>query len=265
MARMASPENEAMIGPYAQCVRHCNASPLTYEGTNTWVLSAPGDTACVVVDPGPAGHDSVRRLADALDRRGLTVSAVLLTHAHPDHAGCAEEAGRFFGAQVMGVANGLLGESQLQLPGLSFALEVISLPGHSSDSVGFYLPESSLVVTGDTIFAQSSTLVCWPDGCMADYLRSLDALARIVDEHGVTRVLTAHGPVIERPAERIGEVKRHRYERLQQIRYAISCGVPPIAETLADVVYRGTRSELRLGVVWSVNAQLRYLFEKGVI
>lgn len=52
-ARFTPPDNEAMVGPFAQCVRHPNATPLTYHGTNSWILAAPNDGACVVVDPAP--------------------------------------------------------------------------------------------------------------------------------------------------------------------------------------------------------------------
>ena len=37
-ARFAPPDNEAMVGVFAQCVRHPNATPLTYHGTNSWIL-----------------------------------------------------------------------------------------------------------------------------------------------------------------------------------------------------------------------------------
>ena len=38
-ARFTPPDNEAMVGPFAQCVRHPNATPLTYHGTNSWILA----------------------------------------------------------------------------------------------------------------------------------------------------------------------------------------------------------------------------------
>ena len=44
-ARFAPPDNEAMVGAFAQCVRHPNATPLTYHGTNSWILAAPDDGA----------------------------------------------------------------------------------------------------------------------------------------------------------------------------------------------------------------------------
>lgn len=98
-ARFTPPDNEAMVGPFAQCVRHPNATPLTYHGTNSWILAAPNDGACVVVDPGPDDAACIGRIAEACARRGLTVAAVAVTHDHFDHAECAEEAGRVFGAR----------------------------------------------------------------------------------------------------------------------------------------------------------------------
>jgi glyoxylase-like metal-dependent hydrolase (beta-lactamase superfamily II) len=37
----------------ATLVRANNPSPMTLDGTNTWVLAAPGASSSVVVDPGP--------------------------------------------------------------------------------------------------------------------------------------------------------------------------------------------------------------------
>lgn len=125
-----------------------------------------------MVDPGPR-----RRRLYRAHRRGPALGAaspwpaVAVTHDHFDHAECAEEAGRVFGAPVLGMAAGTLGCGPLELPGVSLSIEVVPLPGHSSDSVGFYVEEGALVVTGDVVFAQSPTMVCWPDGAWATIWR----------------------------------------------------------------------------------------------
>ena len=77
-ARFTPPDNEAMVGAFAQCVRHPNATPLTYHGTNSWILAAPDDGACLVVDPGPDDAACIGRIAEACARRGLTVAAVAM-------------------------------------------------------------------------------------------------------------------------------------------------------------------------------------------
>lgn len=277
--RGAIPANESMVGPYAECVRHENATPLTYKGTNTWILAAPGDERCLVVDPGPANEACVDRIAAACRKRNLTVAAIVLTHRHPDHAGCATAASQVLGApilcaratgrdldpEVICAVDGTLEEGPLAVDGVSLAIEVVALPGHSSDSVGLYVPDGDFVVTGDVIFAQSSTMVCWPDGRLADYMDSLDKLAHLVDACGVSRLLTAHGPVVENPGERIEQARRHRTQRLNQVVAAVRSGIPAHAEPLVEAIYNDVPANLHDGAVRSVNAQLRYAFDKGML
>ena len=61
-----------------------NANAWTFEGTNTWLLAEPGSDVCAVLDPGPDDDAHLAAiLAAAGDRR---IVAVLVTHAHHDHA-----------------------------------------------------------------------------------------------------------------------------------------------------------------------------------
>lgn len=260
-----TPENEAMVGPFAQCVRHDNATPLTYRGTNTWVLANPEEDYCVLVDPGPAGERAVRAAEEACRHRGLTVRAIVLTHDHPDHAGCAEDAASALGAPVLSWRAGTLSAGSLAVPDVSLTLEVVPLPGHSSDSVGIYVAEGNLMVTGDVLFAQSSTMVCWPDGRLADYLASLDKLLHFAEDRGVTRLCTAHGPVIENVVERIEATRAHRARRLNQVVSAVRSGIPAQAEAVVEAIYNDVPDDLHDGAVRSVNAQLRYAFDTGML
>ena len=57
-------------------VRAPNPSPLTLDGTNTYVVAGH------VVDPGPADE----RHLDAVLAVAERIEAVVLTHTHPDHA-----------------------------------------------------------------------------------------------------------------------------------------------------------------------------------
>lgn len=264
-ARAHTPENGAMVGKYAQCVRHPNVSPLTYHGTNTWILAHPEEAGCVVVDPGPDDPGCLERIAAALDARGLEARAVLLTHDHPDHAGCAEACAAMLGVPLRGFRAGTLEEGPLNVEGVGLSLEVLPLPGHSSDSVGIYVVEGGLLVSGDALFAQSPTMVCWPDGRMADYLASLDALARFVAERGVGVLATAHGPIIDDPAERIAMARSHRSRRLNQVVAAVRSGIPAEADALVEAIYNDVAPDLHDAAVMSVNAQLRYAFDEGLL
>ena len=86
--------------PRATCLLAPNPSPMTLEGTNTWVIAEPGSPSAVVVDPGPDDEDHLRRvLAEAVagDRR---VASILLTHGHLDHSAGAGRLAELSGAQI---------------------------------------------------------------------------------------------------------------------------------------------------------------------
>src|ERR1700747_816480 len=86
--------------PRATCLLAPNPSPMTLEGTNTWLIAEPGSSSVVVVDPGPddeAHLGRVRAAAVAGDRR---VAKILLTHGHPDHSAGAARFAALTGAPV---------------------------------------------------------------------------------------------------------------------------------------------------------------------
>src|SRR5689334_22589336 len=70
----------------ARCLLAPNPSPMTLDGTNTWVIAEPGSPKVLVVDPGPEDAGHLRRVAEHVAAAGQQVAAVLLTHGHPDHA-----------------------------------------------------------------------------------------------------------------------------------------------------------------------------------
>jgi glyoxylase-like metal-dependent hydrolase (beta-lactamase superfamily II) len=82
------------------CLLAPNPSPMTLDGTNTWVIAEPGSTSAVVIDPGPDDEGHLCRVlgeAVAGDRR---VATILLTHRHPDHAAGAARFAELSRAQV---------------------------------------------------------------------------------------------------------------------------------------------------------------------
>ncbi|MDQ3502900.1 MAG: MBL fold metallo-hydrolase, partial [Actinomycetota bacterium] len=72
-----------------------NPGPMTLEGTNTWVLQAPGEDSCLVVDPGPLDEAHLAAVAAA-----GPVVVVLLTHGHADHSAGAGRLAELTGAPV---------------------------------------------------------------------------------------------------------------------------------------------------------------------
>src|SRR3954451_24368765 len=83
---------------WAALLRAPTPGPMTLDGTNTWVLRAPGEEFGIVIDPGPLDEAHLRRVAE----HGPFLF-VLVTHGHHDHvAGAARLAGLLGGVAVLG-------------------------------------------------------------------------------------------------------------------------------------------------------------------
>ncbi|MFC0862152.1 MBL fold metallo-hydrolase [Sphaerimonospora cavernae] len=235
-----------------------NASPMTLDGTNTWVLGR-GESV-LVVDPGPDDDAHLRRVADHLGER--RVAAVLLTHGHPDHSGGAARFAEMVGAPVRALDprhrlgdEGLNDGDVLAVDGLE--VRVVGTPGHSFDSLCFWLAQDRAMLTGDTILGRGTTVIA-PDGNLADYLRSLDKLRWSAEMLEAEALLPGHGPMLPDPIGKIDEYIAHRRQRLDQIRQAIRHGARDAGE-IVEIVYADVGESLRAAAEASVAAQLDYL------
>jgi glyoxylase-like metal-dependent hydrolase (beta-lactamase superfamily II) len=90
----------AELEPLVTRVLAPNPSPMTLDGTNTYVVGAPGSGQAVVVDPGPDEAAHLSAVEEALAARDARCVAVLVTHHHGDHAEAAQPWGRRFAAPV---------------------------------------------------------------------------------------------------------------------------------------------------------------------
>lgn len=254
------------VTPYAHCLLCPGDNPLVLGGTNTWIVAGPGADACVVVDAGPDDYLHAERIVRHCEERGLRIAAVVATHDHFDHIGSSRYVSAFAGgAPVHARAYGNLPDGAFAVPGVGLQFEVISLPGHSSDSVGILVREDASLLTGDVLFARSSSLVCWPDGTLGDYLRSLDALAAFVRETGAQRLLPGHGVPIGNPLERIVAAHGHRMQRLNQVVSAVRSGIPADADALVEAIYNDVPEGLAKSARRNVLAQLDYAYEEGLL
>ncbi|MQA05764.1 MAG: MBL fold metallo-hydrolase [Streptosporangiales bacterium] len=251
----------------AQCVLAPNPSPMTLDGTNTFVLAEPGATEAVVVDPGPADDGHLQRAAEQATRDGRRVAVVLLTHGHLDHSEGAARFAELVGAplraadpQLCAGGEPLADGERIDVAGL--VIDVLATPGHTTDSVSYHLPADAAVLTGDTVLGRGTTVVTHPDGDLGAYLGSLHRLRELVTAQAVTTLLPAHGPMLADPAAVLDGYLAHRAERLDQVRAAVAAG----HRTAMDVV-RSVYAEVDQRV-WpaaeqSVNAQLDYLRARG--
>ncbi|CAM3056463.1 MBL fold metallo-hydrolase [Saccharomonospora xinjiangensis] len=247
------------VSPIATVLLENNPSTMTLDGTNTWILQAPGRSGRVVVDPGHALDDHVDVLAELGD-----VELVLLTHWHPDHSEAAPVLAQRLGAPVRAFDPGLChaadpiedGET-VRAAGLT--LEVVHTPGHTDDSVVLRVDHDDVthVVTGDTVLGRGTTVLTH----LGDYLASLRTLRGLPPG---SLGLPGHGPELADLATTAAEYLHHREQRLDQVRQALRrLGDDATPQQVVEVVYADVDRALWAPATESVRAQLDYLRTHG--
>jgi hydroxyacylglutathione hydrolase len=184
---------------------HCNCTILGDETTRE----------AMVVDPG----DNIPEILSRLQKHGLTLRQIVVTHAHIDHVGGAAQLRKLTGAPVLMNQQdlGLLGMMQMQAgwlgvptpevappdasaeDGLAVGLaslpaQVLHTPGHTPGSICllFHFNDQHLLLAGDTLFAGSIGRTDLPGGDGQQILRSLRERLLVLPD--ATRVLPGHGP-----------------------------------------------------------------------
>lgn len=189
---------------------------------NCSILGDETSLEAIVVDPG----DEIARIVAVLDKHNLTVKQIVITHAHIDHIAGAQRLKRLTGApilynqndlplvEMMDVQAGWLGIPTPEVPaapddtlddgklisitGLSGS--ILHTPGHTQGSVCLYLPDQTLLLAGDTLFAGSVGRTDLPGGDTHQLLTSIhDRLLTLPDE---VTVIPGHGNRTSIGAER---------------------------------------------------------------
>lgn len=180
---------------------------------NCSILGDETSREAIVIDPG----DNIPSIQAILERHGLTVKFVVVTHAHIDHIAGAQGLKQLTGAPIYYNENDLplvqmmdVQASWLQMPtpevappdaslrdgqilsvnGISGT--VVHTPGHTQGSICLYLPDQSLLIAGDTLFAGSIGRTDLPGGNTQQLLRSIHTqLLPLPDD---IKVVPGHGP-----------------------------------------------------------------------
>lgn len=250
-------------GRYLQRILAPNPGPMTLEGTNTWIVGHPSIAAPVVIDPGPADDHHVRQVFDECDGR---IAAIILTHRHHDHSDGVRPLADLAGCPALAAdptfqigPRGLVDGASITTAGCE--LTPIATPGHTSDSYSLLLRGSDgqhRLLTGDTVLGRGTSVITHPDGNLQHYLASLQRLTDLVAEHSVSEILPGHGPIVTEPGRLLEAYRRHRLERLDQVRQAVAAGAASPREVVTRV-YADVDESLWPAAEQSVAAQLDYL------
>jgi len=265
------------IAPGVRRIVARNPGPYTFLGTNTYLV---GTSEIAIIDPGPADDAHLEAIERAT--RGQQVSHILITHSHRDHCDGARPLQRRLGGEI--VAYGPAGSDRAVAPRLGssfvdaafqpdttvsdgdtvkargFALDILHMPGHAPDHLCFALIGERTVFTGDHVMGWNTTVIAPPEGCMADFLASLERLAQRHDKV----FLPGHGGRIETPRRVVRAYMTHRKWREQTILACVDEGANTIPRIVARL-YGGLGEELKIAAALSVLAHLEHLTARGIV
>lgn len=260
-----------------------NPSPMTYLGTNTYIL---GRDTLAVIDPGPGDAMHLSALLAAIN--GRPVTHILLTHSHLDHSPLARPLAKATGAAVLAFGDHLAGRSQVMeklaaaglvgggegidhnftpdeaihdgqdITGGWGTLTALHTPGHIGNHMCFAWRDA--IFTGDHVMGWASSLVSPPDGDLTDFMTSCAKLAR----YDARVHYPGHGAPITAPAARLEWLVTHRKGREAQILSALAAGPATIAQ-ITTAIYNDVDPALLPAAERNVLAHLIDLYGKGLV
>ncbi|MCF2903666.1 MBL fold metallo-hydrolase [Octadecabacter sp. CECT 8868] len=243
------------LEPGLACVLAPNPSPMTYWGTNTYLL---GTNSIIVIDPGPMDQTHLSALRAAIADR--PVSHILVTHSHLDHSPLAKPLAEVTGAPILAYGDSSAGRSDVmqslattgqmasgegvdhdfqpnqtlsdgdKIDGDGWSLTARHTPGHFGNHLCFV--SGDVGFTGDHVMGWASSLVSPPDGDLTDFMTSCTALAQT----GIKRAYCGHGAPIPDAQSRLADLIAHRKTREAEIIAALQ-PAPADPETLTRQIY----------------------------
>lgn len=211
-----------------------NIEPIkAFEDNYIWLITRRGADNCVVVDPGDEAP-----VIDELEKRGLTLTAILVTHKHYDHTGGIDGLKtRYPRIEVFGPGNEAIKQitcavqhnQQITLPGMNLDFEVLSIPGHTEGHVAYL--GNGVLFCGDTVFAGGCGRVF--TGTFGQMSDSLDRIRRLSPEtqlycaHEYTQANLGFGLWVEPDSQ----ILRHRKQLVDK---SVEQGVPTVPSSLRE-------------------------------
>ena len=272
------------LEPFVRRILAPNPSPMTYKGTNTYLL---GTREIAVIDPGPQSSSHLNAILQAISPK-QRVTHIFVTHSHLDHSPLAVRLAEITKAEIYAFGSSFEGQSAVMrslveqgytgggegadlefrphrkisdgdlISSDDWQLGVLETPGHFSNHLSFSWGDA--VFTGDHIMDWASSMVSPPDGDLSDFMASCQKLLK-----QKWRIFyPGHGDPVHDPEKRTLWLINHRKQREKQIIDALEFG-PESSTGLAQRIYTETPTELLGAAARNVFAHLIDLRERAVV
>ena len=262
-----------------------NASPMTFTGTQTYIL---GENEVAVIDPGPNDPAHLAAIENAV--AGQKISHIIVTHSHVDHSPIAAVLSSKTGAPIYGfgpanaarselmeklATSGNLGGSEgidpdftpdlivrdgESITGNGWELEAVHTPGHLSNHLCFAWLGNASLFSVDHVMGWASTLVSPPDGDLTAFMASLKKL-QSRPEH---IYYAGHGAPLPEAHTMLDYLLAHRLGREDQIMARLQSAPQTVAELTTDM-YADVNPMLHGAASRNVLAHLIDLFERKLV
>lgn len=259
------------ISPSVRAVMVPADNPMHTDFTSIYLVG-PEKNQSLTIDSGEAIERYqwfLRGYLAAVEQEEVGIAAI--THHHSDHSGNLKWAKEYLGADVAIPAGGRrlltgripkkvesLKEGQTIDLGGKVKVQVMETPGHSVDSLCYYLEEEGVLFTGDTLLGSSTTTV----SDLTSYRRSLQ---RLLDLPNLKVICPGHGKIVHNPRERLQEYITHRNRREQQIIDALQGGKQLSSWEIMLELYPDIDTRLRRAADGNVRTHLDQLATEGQV
>jgi glyoxylase-like metal-dependent hydrolase (beta-lactamase superfamily II) len=240
-----------------------NPGPMTYFGTNTYLIDTP--QGVVVLDPGPEGHPE--HIEAILRHTGGQIALILVSHTHHDHVGAVPALQEATGAPTAGYRTSAVPtfdpDVKIDHGGTVAGMLALHTPGHASDHLCFALPATNgekVLFSADHVMSWSTSIVSPPGGDMRDYFASLNLLLERDDDI----YLPGHGPPLYDPRDLVRAMLTHRMIREQAIAKKLGDGAFD-TYTIMDALYSQLNPRLRKAAERNVLAHLLKMEAEGKV
>ena len=211
------------------CILAPNPSPMTFKGTNTYVL---GYEELAIIDPGPLNEEHFIKILEVTAER--PVKYIFLTHSHIDHSPLAKQLSVELSTPIYGYGASDTGLSSTMLSlidsgyesgseGIDYefnpdnliknnenfelnnnVISAIHTPGHMGNHVCFQY--GKVLFSGDHVMDWATSMVSPPYGDLTQFMAS----CRLLQTKEFEIFLPGHGDPVTNPSERLNFLINHR-------------------------------------------------------